>query len=379
MKSVLGNLVLFLVSVTVALLAAEFAARIFLDPVDYLMPTLVADDFLDHRVVGHTGAHDAWGFRNREVPSRAEIVCIGDSMTYGVAARARDSWPAELAKMRGTTTYNMSLGGYGPIQYLYLMRTQAVELHPGIVIVGLYLGNDLVDAYNVVHSHKNWSSYETRDLADLPPQLIYSRRTGKFLGGLRDWLSRRSVLYVLVTQLPFFNFVRERETAGYEGSDTRIEYRDTTHHEIFYLDSRLRPLDLTDPRINAGLEITEHVMTDMSSAAKRSAIRLIIAVIPTKERVYGDVLNQAGYLTGSSGHGGTELLASALRDEDTVRETIVSFLRQQQIEFVDPLPALSQGVAQQDLYPLTDGHPNSAGYRVIASSIARYLGGGAQP
>src|SRR6516225_10214043 len=130
MKSILGNIVLFLISVTVALVAAEFAARIFLDPVDYLKPTLVVDDFLDHRVVGHTGGHDAWGFRNREVPSRAEIVCIGDSMTYGVAARARDSWPAALAKMRGATTYNMSLGGYGPIQYLYLMRTQAVELHP---------------------------------------------------------------------------------------------------------------------------------------------------------------------------------------------------------------------------------------------------------
>ena len=57
---------------------------------DYLKPTLVADDFLDHRVVGHTGGHDAWGFRNRAVPSRADIVCIGDSMTYGVAARARD-------------------------------------------------------------------------------------------------------------------------------------------------------------------------------------------------------------------------------------------------------------------------------------------------
>ena len=104
-----------------------------------------------------------------------------------------------------------------------------------------------------------------------------------------------------MTQLPLFNFVREREAPGYEGSDTPIEYRDAKHHEISYLDSRLRPLDLTDPRIKAGLEITERVMTDLSGVAKRSAIRLIVAVIPTKERVYADVLHQAHYLTTSSG------------------------------------------------------------------------------
>jgi hypothetical protein len=375
MKSTLGNVALFSISVIVSLAIAELAARILLDPVDYLKPTLVADDYLNHRVVARTGGHDAWGFRNREVPSRADIVCIGDSMTYGVAARARDSWPAALAKISRESTYNMALGGYGPIQYLYLLRTRAVELHPKIAIVGLYLGNDLMDAYNMVQSHKNWSDYKTGDFSDLPPQLILSRPTGKFLGNLRDWLSRHSVLYVLVTQLPVFNFIRERETPGYKDSDVRIHYQDTKHNEIFYLDSRLRPLDLNDPRIKAGLEITEHAMIDMSRAAKQSAIRLIVAVIPTKERVYRDVLNQAEYLTASSGNHEKEVLVSAIRDEDVVRETIVSFLRQQQIEVVDPLPALSLEVAKQDLYPLTEGHPNGAGYRVIAESIASYLAG----
>jgi hypothetical protein len=376
MKSILGNAGLFIISVAAALTAAELAARIVLDPVDYIKPTVVADDFLNHRVVGGTGGHDAWGFRNREVPSGADIVCIGDSMTYGVAARARDSWPAVLATLNGERTYNMALGGYGPIQYLYLLRTRAVELHPKIVIVGLYLGNDLMDAINMVQSHKNWSAYATGDLSDAPSQSISPRSTGKFLGDLRDWLSRKSVLYVLVTQLPLFNFVREREIpVGYEGADTRIEYHDARHHEIFYLNSRLRPLDLTDPRIKAGLEITEHALIDMSSDAKRHAISLIVTVIPTKERVYEGVLSHSEHLTASPADRGKEVLTNALRDEDTVREAIMSFLRQQQIEAVDPLPALSLKVADQDLYPVTEGHPNGGGYRVIAESIARYLGG----
>jgi len=374
MKSILGNVGLFLISVAVSVTAAELAARMFLDPVDYIKPSLVADAFLNHRVVGNTGGDDAWGFRNREVPSGTDIVCIGDSMTYGVAARARDSWPAALARMLGEKTYNMALGGYGPIQYLYLMRTRAVELHPKIVIVGLYLGNDLMDAINMVESHKNWSAYKTRDFSDLPPQMVYPRTAGKFLGDLRNWLSRKSVLYVLVTQLPLFNFVRDREIPdGYEDSDTRIEYHDANHHEVFYLNSHLRLLDLTDPRIKAGLEITEHAMIDMSNDAKRNAIRLIVALIPTKGRVYENVLHHTEHLTATPADRGKDVLANALRDEDTVREAITSFLRQQQIEVVDPLPALTLEVANQDLYPVTEGHPNSTGYRVIAASIARYL------
>jgi hypothetical protein len=155
-----------------------------LDPVDYLNPTIVVDEFLGHRVDGYTGGHHEWGFRNARKPETADIVCIGDSMTYRVAAGARESWPAVLEKMGAGTVYNMSLGGYGPVQYLYLLRTKAVTLHPKTIIVGFYLGNDLMDVYNVVRFNKNWSAYGRFEGSDLKgPAFVFPRRPGKFLGG----------------------------------------------------------------------------------------------------------------------------------------------------------------------------------------------------
>jgi len=157
--NVLGKLLLLFVSFVFSVLAAELLARVVFDPVDYLNPTLVADKFLNHRIEGYTGGHDEWGFRNARRPETADIVCIGDSMTYGMTARARESWPAVLAEIRGGTVYNMGLGGYGPIQYLHLMKTLAVRLRPKTVIVGFYFGNDFFDVYNLVRFNENWSSY----------------------------------------------------------------------------------------------------------------------------------------------------------------------------------------------------------------------------
>jgi lysophospholipase L1-like esterase len=92
-----------------------------------------------------------------------------------------------------------------------------------------------------------------------------------------------------------------------------------------------------------------------------------VVLIPTKERVYAKLLNGAGSVNNNS------KLADARRQEDAVREVIVRFLREEGIEFVDTLPALEEGAIERDIYPLTDPHPNRAGYRVIAESINRYL------
>lgn len=371
MKRVLNNLLLLLLSLLLGLLPAEFLARLALDPVDYLWPELVADEYLDHRIQGNTGGHDAWGFRNAGVPEKADIVCIGDSMTYGVTAMARESWPAVLGKLRGRTVYNMGLGGYGPLQYLHLLRTRAADLHPGIVIVGLYFGNDFLDAYNAVRYNANWSAYGKLDGREVEGRpFVGQLGRGKFLGGLRDWLSRSSVLYVLVTQFPVFNFFRERELANLT-SDSKMDlipFRDAKHDVILNLNPQSRFLDMKDGRIQAAMEIAKKVFRDMQSFSGKKDMRLVVALIPTKERVYAGLLRQAGVL------GGHARLAEAIEQEDLVRGLVASALREDKIESVDLLPALEAGIGDRDLYSRTDPHPNNLGYRVVAEALDRHLG-----
>ena len=159
MKNFASNALLLLLTICVSLFAAEFIARQFYPPIDYLLANLEDDQILGHRILPNSGGHDDWGFRNYERPSSADIVAIGDSQTYGISATSSQSWPAHLSRISELNTYNMALGGYGALHYPHLLESKALELKPRIIIVGLYFGNDLVDAYNLAYASDHWGSY----------------------------------------------------------------------------------------------------------------------------------------------------------------------------------------------------------------------------
>jgi hypothetical protein len=367
MTRVFGNLLILAVASILSLLAAEFVARTVLDPVDYLNPAVVNDEFLGHRIASHSGGHDAWGFRNKQVPKQADIVCIGDSATYGVSALAYESFPAALAKIRGRSVYNMALGGYGPIQYLHLMRTEAVKLKPKVVIVGFSFATDVLESYNVVRFNKNWSSYGGLGEAVEGGKFIHPDRPGKFLGGFRAWLSENSVLYAVASRHPIFNFIRKRETVTRMAGETFFTFRDQKHDTMLSFDRRGSGLDMTDVRLKAGFDIAKRALHDMRQEAEKNHMRFVVVLFPTKERAYGKLLEQAGVI------GSHPQFAEVLRQEDSARNEMIGYLHGQKIEVVDLLAPLEAGLAEKDMFPTTDGHPNPEGYRLIAETIDRYL------
>ena len=115
------------------------------------------------------------------------------------------------------------------------------------------------------------------------------------------------------------------------------------------------------------MQVTGHVMSDIQSVAEKRGMRLIIVLFPTKERVYGKLVQQAGYLEKYP------RLADTLDQEDRARVWMINLLHQLRIETVDLLPALEAAVSDRDLYPIADPHPNKYGTRVIAQAIDDYL------
>ena len=110
----------------------------------------ISDPELGIRPAPNTPGHDENGFRNLVVPTQADVVCVGDSQTWGVNVLTPGTWPVRLASLTGVRVYAMAVGGYGPCQYEVLAR-RALKLRPKTIVVAVYLGNDLYDAYRDVH------------------------------------------------------------------------------------------------------------------------------------------------------------------------------------------------------------------------------------
>ncbi len=128
-RRIVANVALIAVSGVAGLILGEVAARIVLNPSDYLSVEMDRDEVLGAVPSPNTsaGGFDAWGFRNPNVPESAEIVAIGDSHTYGNTATMDDSWPYVLARLSGRKVYNMGLGGYGPNQYFHLFSDKGAQ------------------------------------------------------------------------------------------------------------------------------------------------------------------------------------------------------------------------------------------------------------
>lgn len=374
------------IAVIASLFLAEGVTRVFFDPVDYLWPRQSPDEILRLRINPNSRAHDSWGFRNKYVPERADIVAIGDSQTYGISALAKYTWPETLERLTGKEVYNLALGGYGPAEYLYLMEHKAVQLKPDLIIAGFYLGNDLADSYEAVYTVPYWEDLRKPDLvikddtkadsSDKPEEKNRPHATSlqtrlKYMTYvITDWFAGHSVLYRIVTETYLGDMIRQRRMI--DKGEEIVMFRDN-EHEIntgFTPETRLRGLDLTRPHLQEGLRLALGFFNQMNETAGKNGIRFLVVIIPTKETVFAE------FIEGNDSLAGSRKIDRLIDNERLVNEIVKSYFEEHNISYLDVLEPLRRAVPYEQIYPNNyNGHSNKNGYRIIAETIYQNLNG----
>jgi hypothetical protein len=344
-----------------------------LNPADYLSQDPIPDKILGAVLKADGSGYDEWGFRNKAVPSSVDIVAIGDSHTFGNCAKMDESWPYALARLKGTSIYNMGLGGYGPNQYYHLLKTKALTLKPKMIVCGLYMGDDFENAFRITYGLDHWSY-----LRDLPTQSSVDANiweVAQEMGWnrkLRAWLSRHSVVYKLVFHGPLLGRIKgnlqiENASRLYDSTATLI-IKDKNICEAFLPTGILGRIDQEKEGVREGMRITFKLLREMSQLSRQQNVQFVVAVIPTKEMVFSEFLEHD---TKQPLNGVIDRL---IANERVAREKVFKFLTDAEIQHVDTLPALKRSV-EHELYARTavDIHPNRNGYKVIAESISAGL------
>lgn len=374
-----------------ALALGEVALRL-------LFPAPVVSDPILGVKLQPGGEYDRRGFRNAEALDEAAIVAIGDSQTEGNNATAAEAWPQVLAQLAATTTYQVAVPGWGPAQYRYILD-QTLELKPSTVVVGLYLGNDLLDTVNRVYGGETnaWARWRrpdfTLDGSNDSGEVRMMLESGYDRGSLklawlkaRWWVRRHSRLYELLG-----NGTRSiREAIGIskttsekiegvsqwadEHPETAFSYDREPIRTLLSPAYRRAAVDLTQPNAAEGWRLTQEALTEMASLLAERHVRLLVAIIPTKELVYGRYSGQLGETLSPE-------MDQYLAAEETLHGAVIDFCRSRQLSCIATIDELVASLARGEAaYGVTlDGHPKALGYRAIAEAINRALATSAAP
>lgn len=378
-KRLLAKLAITVVALLVAVLACEFLLRLFVNPADYLAASTVKDDVLGARIPANAGGFDEWGFRNKAVPETAEIVAIGDSHTYGNCAKMMESWPLVLGQLCGKSVYNLGLGGYGPNQYYHLLVNKALSLEPSLVVCGLYMGDDLENAFRITYGLQHWSYLREKSFQkDIDPD-IWNRATDEVgkrrFASARNWLSQNSISYRLLFHGSLVGMMKGKfqieHASTLYGCATCLVLDEMNVREAFIPEPIALRLDQTNDGVREGMRIALELFAEMNSACRERDVRFLVVIIPTKEFVFEEFLRDR---TDSLPLG--TFVQNVIDNERQARLQIVEFFDERNIEYVDSHPRLQSAAGTERLYAnsATDMHPNNNGYRVIAEAIAEYLG-----
>ncbi len=358
----------------------------------------IKDEKLGWRPNPQHPEHDSKGFRNKNVPSRAGIVALGDSQTYGTGVTPTEAWPQQLELLSGNTTYNMAFGGYGPAHSLILFK-EAMEFNPKIIISTLYAGNDLYDSFSLVYDRKQLPGLKASDpdvlrvVADLDNIEPITERINRLymMGGtekksekepegrpwtFREFIANYSKLYGLLRATKFNsmrifhrspdNFAdwKSIEKFAKDKKEYCQVFNNGQFRTVFTSEYRLCALNLSDPRILEGYRISLEAIREMNARATQSTSSFVVLLIPTKELVFKEsVLRDTTYI-GESYH-------DLVTNEELFWQGTKNFLEEQGIDFIDSLQALRACLksGRQPYAISSDGHPNGIGHRAIAELI----------
>ncbi len=337
----------------------------------------ISDDKVGWRGNPDFEDHDAKGFRNKQVPHQVDVVVLGDSMTYGVWVDREDAWPQALGRAGHLTVYNMGISGYSPIQYLLLLD-EALELKPKLVILTLYMGNDLFDCYSMVYKWNLIPGLKTTDPKRLAEFAHLDRESSVDEASaaafephrkLKDFLAEHSKIYGLLwltkrlliphhTWPWFWLKYRAAKFAPWES----FEFGNV--RTILTPSYRFMGIDQSDPRNREGLRLSLQAIDRINRRLKEKDVRFLVLLLPTKELAMEDLMKQ-GKIKASPAY------ERLVRDEKKIWNLVRSNMLEHSIPFVDGLVGLRDTLKQgKSPYLINhDPHPTAYGHEILGRYV----------
>lgn len=298
---------------------------------------------------------------SRKEPRR--ILFLGDSGTLGWGVSAEASFPALLnvpTDSRGFTSLeaiNAGVYGFHNFDALKLYRERLVQLKPDVVVLGLFMANDL--NYNLLAGDR---------MARLPAMLESTR------DHLMDHSAFFHYTYLQLLRINHrYRLFSSQSVPGAKYSRLSL-IDDIGLHMLHYRQGEIagyRP-DGDSVLMNYAYELLRRVLIEFRSTAEEHGAQFAVILLPAPPRIAGQYVSPVEpRIFQNMRQMGIELHPGKLEIDRPTRR-VLSICRELEISCLDPAPALRAAGLQNVLLP-GDDHYSAAGHRVIATEAARWF------
>jgi lysophospholipase L1-like esterase len=292
---------------------------------------------------------DGNGFRNAwPWPERAEVVALGDSLTFGYGVTADEAWPSVLARARpDVRVVNLGLIGASTPQYRRVWEVFGAPLRPRVVLVGVFPQNDFWDAGLFRLWERSGGSENFMVWRDS------GQRTDAELQADADAGLKGSIVQRLRSLAAGSEVARLVRTAWTRYRRAEMVYRFPDGGVL-----RLDPEDFADKTQGAvagrrEYRVVHQALLELDRHVREHGARTLVLLLPGKEEVHLPLLD--------------------VPMQDPAADLRKSLVRHG-IDHLDLGPLFrARASAGQRLFYEHDGHPNAEGYALIAEGVLAHL------
>jgi lysophospholipase L1-like esterase len=294
-----------------------------------------------------------------EKTGAARVLVIGDSFTFGWGVNDEDTYPARLQRLlaeqaNGKRIEIINAGFaacYSPDTYYLYLKTEGLALQPDLIVVGLFVGNDLDSRFAF---ENEWVE---QDADGLPTRIrnVDSQVVDHYLVPrhipLRYRMPLLSRSHVFQGLFDIWWELAPKIKSWVPGGVAATVYAQSPGDEDVPYIYRLQYAE----RTKGVFKRVQGVLAAMHRLAAGSGIPIYFMVIPE----------------------GAQLAPDAYRglpaDMERPQKELARFFESEGVKYLDLLPALREKADGRALYFAHDGHWNALGNELAAEQLSGFL------
>ena len=303
---------------------------------------------------------DKDGFsHNAASPSFPDVAIIGDSFVADGVDES-DSFGRRFEALSGLTVANLGVSGYGPFQYLEVLKRYALSKKPKYAMFVFYAGNDIENTrgyldWRRTHSYGNvsllYGSLFERFLAALSGIRYFKSQIGSNLTG--------AILASASHDVPHSPRPIHPNLAVVRLGNTTVKMLLAPENKVVSTEALLSSSEWQALKV---------ILSEFKMQCLANRLVPIVLYVPTITSIYAE------YATNESGEYWLRFRRDQIARKTIIQGAMISLADELGFKFIDlTMPFEAAAAAGKLLYQRFDTHWNSEGKAVAAEYVAKNL------